>query len=78
MERAVEPSQLHRLVSVEKAMEVEKMITAVVVVLVAVFPIPLIPDTFDVRKGCGLGLVHPLNQPDIHLLTVAHPLRLDL
>ena len=63
---------------VEETVEIEKMVTAVVVVLVAVFPIALIPDVLNTGKGFGLRLIQPLNQPGVHFLTVAHPLRFNL
>lgn len=78
MKRAVKASEFHRMMPMEEAVEIEKMIAAVMVVLVAIFSIALIPNTFDVRKGRRFGLVHTVNQPNVHFLTVTHTLRLDL
>ena len=67
------------MVAVEEAVEIEKVVAAAVVVLVAMLcTILRIPDTLNVRKGRGSGLVHLLYQPNVHLFTVAHPLRFDL
>ena len=75
---AVEPPELHRPMPMEETVKIEKMIAAVVVVLVAVFPITLIPDVLNIGKGFGLRPVQPLNQPGVHFLTIAHPLRFNL
>ena len=57
---AVEPPEFHRMVSMEKAVQVQEMIAAVVIVLIAVFPIALVPDRFYIREGLGFSLVDPL------------------
>ena len=67
------------MVAVEEAVEIEKVVAATVVVLVATLcTILRIPDTLNVHKGRGSGLVHLLYQPNVHLFTVVHPLRFDL
>jgi hypothetical protein len=48
------------------------------VMAAAVPGIFLIPDIFKLLHGFGLFLIHPLHQPQIHLLAVAHPFRRDL
>ena len=63
---------------VEETVEIQEVIPTTVVMLVAVFPVSFIPDRLNVREGRGFGLIHPVNQPDVHFLTVAHPLRLNL
>lgn len=61
MKRAIKASKLHRMVAVEETVEIEKVVTATVVVLIALFPIAFVPDTLNVRKGCGFSLVHAVN-----------------
>ncbi len=78
MKGAVEAPKLHRVVAMEEAVQVQEVISAAVIVLVAVFPIALIPDGFDLIKGGGLGFVHPSHQKSVHLLTVTHSLGLNL
>ena len=79
MKCAVKASKLHRMVAVEEAVKIEKVISAAVVMLVTTLcAILRIPDALDVRKGRGFGLVHLLYQPNIHFLAVAHSLRFDL
>lgn len=57
----VEPSKLHRMVAVEEAVEIEKVVAAAVIVLVALLPIALVPDTLNIRKGCGFSMVHAVD-----------------
>lgn len=78
MKRTIESPQLHRLMPMKEAVEVEKMVATTVIMLVTVFPVTFIPDAFDLGEGCRFGLVHLVDQPGIHLLTIAHPLRFNL
>ena len=78
VECPVEAPELHGMVAVEEAVQVEKVVAAVMVVAVPVPGIFLIPDILNLLHGFGLRLVHPLHQPQVHLLAVAHPLRCDL
>lgn len=78
VKRAVESPELHRAVAMEETVQVQKVVSAAVVVLIAAFPITLVPDGFDLVEGGGLGLVHPFHQISVHLLAVTHSLRLNL
>ena len=51
MQGAVKASEFYRVMSMEETVEVEKMITAVVVVLVAVVIITRIPYVLNLIKG---------------------------
>ena len=75
---AVEASQLHRAVAGEKAVQVEEVVAAVVVMPVAAFTVALVPDLLNRPQGFGLSAVHLLHQQAVHLLAVAHPLRRNL
>ena len=66
------------MVSVEETVQVQKVVSAAVIMLVAVLPIPFVPDGFDLVEGGGFGFVHPFHQINVHLLTVTHTLRLNL
>lgn len=70
---AVEAPKLHRVVPGEKAMQVEEVVSALVVVGVAAVAIPGVPDFLDLLKGARLGFVHPAHHVLIHLLAVPHP-----
>ncbi len=54
MQGAVKASEFYRVMSMEETVEVEKMITAVVVVLVAVVIITRIPYVLNLIKGFWL------------------------
>ena len=72
-------ARIHRMVAVEEAVKIEKVVAAAVVMLVTTLcAILRIPDALNVCKGRGSGLVHLLYQPNIHFLAVAHSLRSDL
>ena len=75
---AVKSPKLYRMVAGKKAVEVQKVIPAAVVVCAAVIVVTRIPDVLDLRHGLGLSAVHLLDQRRIHLLAKPHPVRLDL
>ena len=66
------------MVAVEEAVQVEEVVAAAMVVAAAVPGIFLIPDILNLLHGFWLFLIHPLHQPQIHLLTIAHPFRCNL
>lgn len=78
MKLAVKTAKLNRVVAMEETMEIEKVVTAVMVVTVAVTAISGVPDFLKLRKGSRLFLVHTLHQIGVHLFAVTHALRLDL
>lgn len=57
VECAVEAAQLHRAIAVEEAVQIEKVIAAVVVVRVADSMILAVPDLLDGLEVLGLDLV---------------------
>ena len=75
MERAVEPPELHRMVAVEEAVQIEKVIAAVMVMAAAAARVILIPDRLNLRESFWFDLVHPFHKVCVHFLTVAHPFR---
>lgn len=78
MERAVEAPKLYRMVAMEEAVQIEKMIAAGVVVAAAASRIVLIPNGFYLWERPWLYLVHPFYQNSVHFLAVTHPLRRNL
>ena len=78
MKRAVEAPKLHRVVAVKETVQVKEVVAAAVVVLVAVFPVALVPDAFDLGESSWFDAVHPFYQISVHFLAVAHPLGFDL
>jgi len=54
------------------------MVSAGVVVNVAIVVVPGVPDVGDLFKGFRLFRVHTLNQVCVHLFAVTHTLRRDL
>ena len=66
------------MVSVEEAVQVEKMIAALMIMPVPVVAVTRIPDVLNLIKGVRLALVEVLYQISVHFLTIAHPLRRDL
>ena len=78
MERPIKAPELHGMVAVEEAVQVEEVVAALMVVAVPAPGIFLVPDILKLLHGSGLCLVHPLHQPQVRLLAVAHPFRCDL
>ena len=78
MEFAVETAKLDRMVTVEEAMQIEEVVTAVMVVTVTIATITGVPDILQLRKSVRLLLIESLHQIGIHLQAIPHPLRLDL
>ena len=78
VECAVEASQFHRAVAVEEAVQIEKVVAAVVVMRIADSAILAIPDLLDGLEGFGLDLVQLLHHIGVHLFAVTHPLRRNL
>ena len=78
VELAVETAKLDRMVTVEEAMQIEEVVTAVMVVTIAVAAITGVPDILQLRESVRLLLIESLHQIGIHLQTIPHPLRLDL
>ncbi len=78
MELAVKPPQLHGVVAVEKTVEVEEMVPALVVMGVTVTAIFLVPDPLNLLKCLWLCLVHLVYQISVHLFAVVHPVWCDL
>ena len=50
MKRAVEAPKLHRVVAVKETVQVKEVVAAAVGVLVAVFPVALVPTTCSIRR----------------------------
>lgn len=78
VQSAVEASELHGVVTVEEAVQIEKVVAAVVVMLLTPLVIALIPDILNLLKARWFGCIQPFYQIGIHFLTVAHPLRRNL
>lgn len=78
VELAVETAKLDRMVTVEEAMQIEEMVTAVMIVAVTVAAITGVPDILQLRESVRLLLIKPLYQIGIHLQAIPHPLRFDL
>ena len=78
VELAVETAKLDRMVTVEEAMQIEEMVTTVMVVTVTVAVITGVPDILQLRESVRLLLIESLHQIGIHLQAIPHPLRLDL
>ncbi len=78
MEGAVEPSQFHRAVSVEKAVEVGEMVAAVMVVGISCSVVTVVPDVFDGIKVKVLDSVQLFDQFGVHLFAESCPFGVDL
>ncbi len=78
MELTVEAPQLHGMMAVEKTVEIEEMVAALVVMGVTVTTILLVPDPLNLPKCLWLQPVHLLYQISVHLFAVVHPVRCDL
>lgn len=78
VERTVEAPQFHGAVAVEEAVQIEKVVAAVVVVRIADSAILAVPNLLDGLKCPGLDLVQLLHHIGVHLFAVAHPLRRNL
>jgi hypothetical protein len=78
MKFAVETAKFNRPVAVEKTVQVQKMVPAVVVMGTPAFAVTLVPDALNCRHGFGLTPVHLFNQCRIHLLAKPYPVRLNL
>ena len=59
-------------------LDIKKVVTAVMVVTIAVTTITGVPDILQLRESVRLLLIEPLYQIGIHLQAIPHPLRLDL
>ncbi len=75
---AVEPSQLNRAVSVEKAVKVEEMVAAVVVMGISRSVVAVVPDVLNGLKIQFLDSVQFLDQFTVHLLAESCPFGVDL
>lgn len=78
MELAVETAKLDRMVTMEEAMQIEEMVTAVMVVTITVAAITGVPDILQLRESVRLLLIESLHQIGIHLQAIPHPLWFDL
>ena len=75
---AVEAAKFHRVVPGEKAVQVQKMIAAGMVVALPAFVVSGVPDSFDIAHGFGFHAVHSGNQIRVQRFAEPHPVRLDL
>ena len=66
------------MVAGKKAVQVQEMVAAAVVVAAAAFAVPFVPNALDLREGLWLALVHPVDQVGIHLFAKAHPVWFNL
>lgn len=78
VERAVKAAQLHRVIAVEEAVQIEKVVAAVVVVRIAGSTILAVPNLLHLRERPGLFLVQLSHHIGVHLLAVIHPIRRNL
>lgn len=78
MKLAVEAAKLHRVVPGEKAVQVQKMIAAGMVVAFPTFVISGVPDSFNIAHGFWLHAVHSGNQIRVQRFAEPHAVRLDL
>lgn len=78
MHGAVEASQLNRVVSVEKAVEVQEMVAAVVVVGCAASPIALVPNVLKGAHGGWLSFLDFVDQAFVDLLAITLPCWVDV
>lgn len=62
----------------KEAVQIQKMIAAAMVMVAAVFSVALIPDILNLMEGSRFRSIHPFYQIGVHLLAVAHSLRLNL
>ncbi len=58
MQIRIEATKLNSAVAGKKAVKIEKVVTAVVIMLETAFPISFIPDGLNLRKAAGLSPVH--------------------
>src|SRR5690554_344337 len=78
MKFAVKASKLNCPIAVKKAMQVQKVVPAIMVMGASAFAVTFVPDALNRRHGFGLTPIHLLNQCRIHLFTKPHPVRLNL
>ena len=78
MQCAVKPPEFYRMISMEETVQVQKVITAVMIMRVPVTGITLIPDILKLFERYWFYLVNPLYQIGIHLFAVPHPFRCNL
>ena len=78
VELAVEAAEFNRMVAGEKAVQVQKMIAAVVVVPVAALTVALVPDVLKLSHCLRSAAVHLFHQKGVHLFAVGHAVRFNL
>mgnify|MGYP000898945444 CR=1 FL=1 len=75
---AVEAAKLNRMIAVKKAVQVQKMVPAIVIMAAAAFVVTRVPDILYRRHRLGFQPVHFIHQGRVHLLAEPHPFRLYL
>ena len=78
MKFAIEPSKFNCMVSGKKAVKVEEMVAAVVIMSASTLAVALVPNVLNLSHGSRLFTVYLLNQNAVHLFAVAHSLRCNL
>ena len=78
VEFAVKTAKLDRVVAMEETVQVEKVVSAVMVVACLAAAITGVPDFLKLFERSWLLLIHAFDQIGVHLFAVAHTLRLDL
>ena len=68
MKLAVKTSKFNCMVSGKKAVKVEEMVAAVVVMSASTLAVTLVPNVLNLSHGFRLFVVHLLNQNAVHLL----------
>jgi DHA3 family macrolide efflux protein-like MFS transporter len=75
---AIEPSKFNCMVSGKKAVKVEEMVAAVVIMSASTLAVALVPNVLNLSHGSRLFTVYLLNQNAVHLFAVIHSLRCNL
>ena len=71
MKLNIKASQLNSMITVEEAMEIEKMISTIMIVMPSALGIPGVPDIFNFGHCFGLFLINLFNKIFVHFLAVS-------
>ena len=75
MKLTVKAPKLYCVITGEKAVKVQEVVAAVVIMLVAALAVAFVPNLLNHSHGLRLAAVHFVDQYAVHLLAVVHPLR---